>query len=147
MLKLKAITKENWIDAILLKVREDQEHFVTSNTFSLAQLNFLNNFYAKGIYKGKDMIGFTLYGIDEIDNDYWIYRLMIDEKFQGKGFGQSAVHLIVEDIKQLKQPHHQAITISYEPDNSHAKYIYERAGFVEVPGLFIEGEQVARYTL
>ena len=146
MLELKPITKDNWMDAISLKVREDQEDFIASNTFSLAQLNFLENFFAKGIYRHEEIIGFTLYGIDEIDNDYWIYRMMIDEQFQGKGFGQKAIHLIIEDIKQLKQPHHQSITISYEPENAHAKYIYEKAGFVEIEGLVIEEEQVARYT-
>ena len=30
------------------------------------------------------MIGFTMFGIDPDDKNYWIYRLMIDEEFQGK---------------------------------------------------------------
>ena len=45
MLSLKPITKHNWIEAIPLTVREDQEEFMTSNTFTLAQLNFLDDFY------------------------------------------------------------------------------------------------------
>lgn len=51
MLKLLNIPKDNWIDAIFLQVRKDQQHFVASNAVSLAQLNFLEHFHAKGIYQ------------------------------------------------------------------------------------------------
>lgn len=146
MLHLKTITKDNWIKAISLKVREDQVKFVASNAVSLAQLNYLENFHAKGIYYGDEMIGFTLYGLDGDDHEYWIYRMMIDQKHQGKGYGKEAVQLVVEDIRAMKEPHHQTITLSYEPDNEHAKRIYEKMGFQEIDGLVIEGEQVARYT-
>lgn len=146
MLHLKTITKDNWIKAISLKVREDQVKFVASNTVSLAQLNFLENFHAKGIYYGEEMVGFTLYGIDEDDNEYWIYRMMIDQKHQGKGYGKEAVQLVIEDIRAMKEPHNQTISLSYEPDNEHAKRIYEKMGFREINGFVIEGEQVARYT-
>ncbi|MER1990764.1 MAG: GNAT family N-acetyltransferase, partial [Solibacillus isronensis] len=110
MLHLKTITKDNWIKAISLKVREDQVKFVASNAVSLAQLNFLENFHAKGIYYGEEMIGFTLYGLDEDDHEYWIYRMMIDQKHQGKGYGKEAVRLVIEDIRAMKEPHHQTIT-------------------------------------
>ena len=102
MLHLKTITKDNWIKAISLRVREDQKNFVASNAFSLAQLNFLEDFHAKGIYLDNEMIGFTLYGIDEEDHEYWIYRMMIDERHQGKGYGKEAVKLVIEDIKNIK---------------------------------------------
>lgn len=146
MLHLKTITKDNWIDAISLRVREDQTNFVASNAVSLAQLNFLENFHAKGIYNDEEMIGFSFYGIDEDDSEYWIYRMMIDQKHQGKGYGKEAVKLVIEDIKAIKDDRHQTITLSYEPTNVHAKHVYEKMGFNEVDGLIISGEQVSRYT-
>ncbi|MEH7387274.1 GNAT family N-acetyltransferase [Bacillus sp. JJ1521] len=146
MLYLKMITKENWQDAISLRVREDQVKFVASNAISLAQLNFLENFQAKAIYLGDEMIGFTLYGIDEDDHEYWIYRMMIDQKHQGKGYGKQAIKLVIDDIRNIKKDHHQTITLSYEPTNEHAKRVYEKIGFQEIDGLLIGGEQVSRYT-
>ena len=146
MLHLKTITKDNWIKAISLRVREDQKNFVASNAFSLAQLNFLEDFHAKGIYLDNEMIGFTLYGIDEEDHEYWIYRMMIDERHQGKGYGKEAVKLVIEDIKNIKEDRHQTITLSYEPTNDHAKRIYEKMGFQEIEGLIIDNEQLARFT-
>ena len=146
MLHLKTITKDNWIDAISLRVRDDQTNFVASNAVSLAQLNFLENFHAKGIYHGEEMIGFALYGLDEDDHEYWIYRMMIDQKHQGKGYGKEAVNLVIEDIIAIKEDCHKTITLSYEPTNEHAKRVYKKMGFKEVEGLVIGGEQVSRFT-
>lgn len=146
MLHLKTITKDNWVKAISLRVREDQVKFVASNAVSLAQLNFLDNFHAKGIYQEEEMIGFTLYGIDEDDHEYWIYRMMIDQKHQGKGYGKEAIQLVIDDIRNMKEDCHQTITLSYEPTNEHAKRVYEKIGFQEIDGLIIEGEQVSRFT-
>lgn len=146
MLHLKMITKDNWWKAISLRVREDQVKFVASNAVSLAQLNFLKNFYAKGIYHGEEMIGFTLYGIDEDDHQYWIYRMMIDQKHQGKGYGIKAIKLVIDDIRNIKEDRHQTITLSYVPTNEHAKRVYEKAGFQEIDGLIIHDEQVSRFT-
>lgn len=146
MLHLQPITKDNWFKAISLRVREDQVNFVASNAVSLAQLNFLENFNAKGIYLGEEMIGFALYGIDEDDHEYWIYRMMIDQKHQGYGYGKEAIQLVIDDIKTIKEDRHQTITLSYEPANEHARRIYEKMGFEKVEGFIISDEQVARYT-
>jgi diamine N-acetyltransferase len=146
LLHLETITKDNWLKAISLRVREDQVKFVASNAVSLAQLNFLENFYAKGIYKGEEMIGFALYGIDEDDHEYWIYRMMIDQKHQGKGYGKEAIQLVIDDIRNRKEDRHQTITLSYEPTNEHAKRVYEKVGFQEIDGLIIGDEQVSRFT-
>ena len=146
MLHLETITKDNWWKAISLRVREDQVNFVASNAVSLAQLNFLENFHAKGIYLGDEMIGFALYGIDEDDYEYWIYRMMIDQKHQGNGYGKEAIQLVINDIRKIKEDRHSTITLSYEPANEHAKRIYEKMGFQEVEGFIIDDEQVARYT-
>ncbi|MDM5329892.1 GNAT family N-acetyltransferase [Neobacillus sp. CF12] len=145
MLYLKTITKDNWLKAISLRVREDQVKFVASNAVSLAQLNFLENFHANGIYDDDEMIGFTLYGIHEEDHEYWIYRMMIDQNHQEKGYGKQAIQLVIDDIRKIKEDHHQTITLSYEPSNEHAKRIYEKMGFVEINGLILHGEQVARF--
>ena len=146
MLHLEAITKDNWLKAISLRVRDDQVKFVASNTVSLAQLNFLENFHAKGIYLGEEMVGFALYGIDEDDHEYWIYRMMIDQKHQGKGYGKKAIQLVIDDIRNMKEDHHHTITLSYEPNNEHAKRVYEKLGFQEIDGLIIGDEQVSRFT-
>lgn len=147
MITLQEITKKNWLDVIYLKVREDQQRFIATNAVSLAQLHFLDDFEAKAIYADDTLVGFAMYGVDEDDGEYWIYRLMIDEKFQGKQYGRDAMLQVIEDIRAKKQDRHTTITLSYEPENTGAKLFCEKIEFNEVPGLIIHNEQVARYTL
>ncbi len=146
MLTLKPITKDNWEDAIELKVKEDQKHFMASNLYSIAEVQFLDQFQASGIYDGEQMVGFAMYGIDPDDNNYWIYRLMIDEEHQGKGFGTEAVKLIIDEIKRINTAGIPLIMIGYNQENAGARATYIKAGFVETE-VAPWGEQLAAYRL
>ncbi|MGD7045007.1 GNAT family N-acetyltransferase [Jeotgalibacillus proteolyticus] len=144
MLQLKPITKHNWEDTLNLTLHEEQKKSIAPNVYSLAQVQFLDMAVAKGIYLDNKMIGFAMYGIDEDDGECWIYRLMIDRDYQGKGYGKQAVHLLIDEFETIKAGHHQYIYISYEPDNDGARFTYQRCGFIETD-VFVDGEQVAKY--
>ncbi len=40
-------------------------------------------------------------GIDFDDNNYWIYRFMIDEKLQGKFIDKQAIYLVIKAKTQF----------------------------------------------
>ncbi len=143
---LKAIDKSNWKEAIRLSVKKEQQTFIASNLYSIAEVQFLDNFYANGIYLDEKIIGFTMFGIDPDDNNYWIYRLMIDEKFQGQGIGKQAIHLVIDEIRRNNNANISIIMIGYAPDNLTAKFVYKKAGFIETE-LSSWGEQLAKYSL
>ncbi|EJP85539.1 GNAT family N-acetyltransferase [Bacillus cereus] len=143
---LKPIDESNWKEAIRLSVKEEQQTFIASNLYSIAEVQFLDHFYAKGIYLDGKMIGFTMFGIDPDDNNYWIYRLMIDEKFQGKGIGKQAIYLVIDEIRQDNYTSIPLIMIGYAPENLTAKFVYKKAGFIETK-LSSWGEQLAKYSL
>jgi GNAT superfamily N-acetyltransferase len=143
---LREITAENWQKAIQLKVSENQQNFVASNLYSLAQVQFLPEFKAMGVYVEEEMVGFTMYGIDADDGNYWIYRLMIDEKSQGKGFGKAALNEVVEDIRNTNSTGIPYVVLGFEPKNHLAKKMYEKAGFIETE-MASWGEQLARLEL
>lgn len=145
-LSLKPIVKNNWEEAIQLSVNEEQKPYIASNLYSIAELQFLDNFYARGIYFDNKMIGFTLYGIDSDDHNFWIYRLMIDKEFQGKGKGVEAIHLIIQEIRRINDSNIPLIMIGYHPENLQARLAYKKAGFVETDKA-PWGEQLAKYDL
>nr|WP_251548955.1 GNAT family N-acetyltransferase [Neobacillus muris] len=145
-LSLKAIDKSNWETAIQLSVHDEQKTFIASNLYSIAEVQFLDNFYAKGIYLDDRMIGFTLFGIDSDDHNYWIYRLMIDKDFQRNGFGIQAIQLVIKEIRNLNHSNIPLIMIGYHPENLPAKLAYQKAGFIETE-LSPWGEQLAKYIL
>lgn len=139
MLKLIDIDSENFWEITKLKVTKEQEEFVASNTFSIAQSKVQPECIPLAIYKDKTPIGFLMYCMDSIDNEYWIYRVMIDIKYQSKGYGRQAMELLINRIKEDKE--HHIIYISFEPENQWAKSMYESMGFTP-DGRIVEGEIV-----
>ncbi|MDN3018883.1 GNAT family N-acetyltransferase [Paenibacillus sp. BSR1-1] len=145
-LSLKPIDKKNWEEAIQLSVKEEQQSFMASNLYSIAEVQFLDNFYAKGIYLDNQIIGFTMFGIDPDDDNYWIYRLMIDKEFQGKGLGVKSILLVINEIKRMNRANRSSIMIGYHPENLAARFVYQKAGFIET-NLASWGEQLAMFSL
>ncbi|MCL2372582.1 MAG: GNAT family N-acetyltransferase [Defluviitaleaceae bacterium] len=128
MVKLKAITEENYEDCLALKVSDNQSNFVASNAYSLAQAwVFYNTAYPFAIYAGDVMVGFVMMSYFKPKGVYDIWRFMIDKRFQGKGYGKAALALA---IKYLKEEHNAGeISLSFEPNNSIAEKLYASAGF------------------
>jgi diamine N-acetyltransferase len=145
-LTLQPITKDNWEEAIQLKVKDKQKNFIASNLYSIAEVQFLEHFQVSGLYADDQMVGFAMYGIDTDDNNYWIYRLMIDAAHQGKGFGISAIKLVVEEIRRMNTNDIPFIMIGYNPENEGARAVYKKAGFVETE-IAPWGEQIAAFKL
>jgi len=59
----------------------------------------------------------------------FIFRLMVDEKYQGKGFGRFAMEKMLEVFRADERITH--VGISYEPENDVARKLYAGFGFVE----------------
>jgi len=146
MITMQAIDKQNWEECIHLKPKKEQEQFIATNLYSIAQVQFLEQFEAKAIYADQQMVGFTLYGLDADDGNYWIYRFMIDERYQGLGYGKTAFQLIVDTIRQ-REDRTDVLMISYAPENEQARRLYAAAGFLEIGIMpWSSGEVVAKYT-
>ena len=141
-LKLVEINKDNWLRTVLLTTNEDAkatvvEKFVASNALSIVQSIYETGWIVKGIEVDDKVIGFAMYGLDEDTKNYWICRLMIDHKCQGKGYGREAIQLILDEMKQLDGC--ETIYLSTEPDNEVAIKLYESFGFQKT-GNMNEGE-------
>ncbi|MCR8656660.1 GNAT family N-acetyltransferase [Paenibacillus endoradicis] len=144
MITLRTITKLNWEECIHLKTKQEQQSFITSNLYSIAEAQFIPGFSTKSIYFEEILVGFSMYGIDPDDGNYWIYRLMIDERYQGLGYGKRAMQLIINDISN-KEDRTDVIWLGYKPNNEDAKKFYKKVGFQEV-GLAPWGELIAKYS-
>ncbi|RIK29720.1 MAG: spermidine acetyltransferase [Anaerolineae bacterium] len=148
MPELRPVTKENWEALIRLKVRDDQKNFVASNLYSIAQSQFGEDFeghwdlFAYGIYDDDTPVGFLMFGynFDHPSQQAFIQRLMVDEKFQGKGFGRFGMEKMVEMFRADERI--KTVAISYEPENESARKLYASLGFVET-GRIVEDETEA----
>jgi len=130
MVRLVTIDRHNYLSILDLTVNEDQRRFVASNMYSLAQAYAQPECEPLALYAENKPVGFAMYCLDRDDHEYWIYRLMIDKKFQGRGYGREAMRLLIERIRAEADEDHRVIFISFEPDNAAAKSLYESLGFV-----------------
>jgi len=138
MVEFKEITVDNYENCLNLKVAANQNNFVASNTYSLAQA-WVYTAYPFAIYAGDVMVGFIMMGYYKPKDRYSIWRLMIDERFQGKGYGKAALLLA---IKYLKEKHNvKEIFLSFDPSNIIAEKLYSDAGFQRT-GEIEDGEVV-----
>ncbi|KRE35287.1 GNAT family N-acetyltransferase [Paenibacillus sp. Soil522] len=144
MIRFQEINKDNWEECAALKLKQEQIGFIASNLYSIAQSQFLDGFSSLAIYKNQTMIGYTFFGIDSDDNNYWLYRHMIDEMYQGNGYGQIAVQMVIEEIRTRKD-RTDVLVLGYNPENQQAKRLYSKAGFIE-EGLAPWGEMIAKYS-
>ena len=148
MVEIRPVTQHNWEALSKLKVREDQRKFVASNLYSIAQAQFGDEFeghwdlYPFGIYDGDVPVGFFMYAFnfEHPNQQAYIQRLMVDEKFQGKGFGKFAMKKMLEIFRTDERI--KNVSISYEPENDPARKLYASLGFVET-GEIVDGETVA----
>ena len=139
MPEVRPVTVDNWRDLIDLQVGETQKHFVAPNLFSIAQSQFgfetteLGHWdlFPRGIYDGDAPVGFLMYAFnfDYSKMQGFIIRLMVDEKYQGKGYGRFGVQWMLDVFREDERV--KAIGISYEPENDAARKLYASFGFVE----------------
>lgn len=141
MLRLVEIDRYNYLSVLDLSVSPEQRDFVASNQYSLAQAYAQPECVPLALYAENRPVGFAMYCLDEDDHQYWIYRLMIDQRYQSVGYGRAAMHLLIDRIRGLSDDEHRLIYISFEPENVIAKSLYENLGFVP-DGRVLYGEVV-----
>ncbi|MET0752647.1 MAG: GNAT family N-acetyltransferase [Pyrinomonadaceae bacterium] len=138
---LREIDRYNYRECISLKVAGGQEKFVAPNVFSIAQSKIYPNLNPFTIYTGDEMVGFVMYGYNEDDGRFWLDRLMIAEKHQGKGYGRAATLEVIERLSQIEDC--REIYLSFVPENTGAEKLYSSIGFART-GELEQGEIVMR---
>jgi diamine N-acetyltransferase len=145
MIRIEKVNGKNVWDLLKLKVSDEQRNFVASNDISIieAYTAITGNGYAFpfGIYEEDKPVGFLMIGFDV--DDYWedapavakenynLWRLMIDERCQGRGYGREAVRLALDFVRTWPCGSADYCWLSYEPENGVARKLYRSFGFVE----------------
>ena len=137
---LRPLTADNWIECIYLTVTPEQEGFVWPNSNSIAQFHFEPSCVPLIIYHDETMVGFTMYDTA----DYMILRLMIDQRYQRRGYGCAAMQLLFERLE--REYAHPTVSVSFVPGNTAAEQLYLSLGFQHT-GEIEDGEIVVRRDL
>lgn len=127
---LKPVAAENWKACIALELAPDQLGFVPSNLYSIAESQFYAGTLSRAIYNSDDqLIGYTLWGRDIFTTQWKVFRIMIDQSHQHKGYGKAAMQMIIEQIGE--EPDGDSVLICYQNKNKAARELYKKLGFIE----------------
>lgn len=141
-IRLEAVNVDSWLECSQLQVKPEQERFITSNLFCIAEVQFYPDWGAYAIYHADQMVGFTMLEFNQ-EQEWWISSFMIAAAFQGKGYGRLALLALIELALARGCAE---LVVGYANDNRVARQLYQRCGFVEL-GLDDEGDMIARLRL
>jgi len=141
-ISFKEIDESNWLECILLTTNKEDKHyifeeFVASNALSIAQSKIQDDWITKAIYVNEAMVGFTMYGLSSESGYYEICRLMIDYRFQGRGYGKAALYKLIEEMNNVDGC--KELYLSFDPNNIIARNLYESFCFKDT-GRIVDGE-------
>lgn len=125
---LREVTKDTLRNILELKVHPEQEKFVANNAVSIAQAHFEPKAWFRGVYAGETPVGFVMLYENPDEPMYYLWRFMIDARYQGMGFGKRAMDLVVERVRTL--PNATELLLSYVPAEGGPEPFYARYGFV-----------------
>ena len=145
MIRLEKVNPKNVWKLLRLHVSPKQDDFVASNTQSMVEaylsLDAGGVALPFGIYDDDTPVGFLMigYGVDDTCEDppqiaygnYSIWRFMIDEHYQHRGFGREALMLALDYIRTFPCGKAEYCYLSYEPENKAANSLYASCGFRE----------------
>ena len=143
MIKLDEITADNLEVVLKLKVSKEQENFVSTTAYSLAQAYvYRENAYPFAIYADDTLVGFIMFGFYELRNQYTLWKFLIDDKYQNKGYGKMA---LLSGIEYMKKQHDmKEMYTGVAIDNNVAERLYHSVGF-QLTGLIENGMKELRY--
>ena len=149
MISLRPLTDSNREAAEALRVSPGQERFVSGVAESLRQAAEHPGARALYwvVYADDTPVGFVMIA-DEVGSDeyipHYLWKLLIDERYQRQGFGTATLDRIVEYFRG--RPGVEALSTSAVPGDGSPIAFYERYGF-ERTGEVDDGEVVLRLRL
>jgi len=126
---LREVTKENLWDIFALEVAPEQSKYVATNEMSIAQAYFDREIaWFRAIYADETPVGFLMLSDKAKEQKYFLWRLMIDARYQKLGFAKRAVELLFDYVRT--RPGAKEILVSYVPGDAGPQGFYEKLGFV-----------------
>lgn len=144
MVTLQKVNQKNVWDILKLEVSDAQRNFVATNTESIVEaytaITAGGQAFPFGIYEDDTPVGFVMIGYSDDDwedapaiahENYSIWRLMIDQEYQGRGYGRAAMALALDFVRSFPCGQAEYCYLSYEPANTIAAKLYHQFGFKE----------------
>lgn len=149
---LQLITDDNRDVVSALRVTEVQENYVAGVAESLVEAAEIPQAmpWYRAVYAGTTPVGFVMIsdnippGDPSLLGPYFLWRLLIDTRYQGRGYGRAVIALIVDYLST--RPGADELLTSVVPGDASPLGFYLSCGFTETGEIF-DHEQVLRLRL
>ena len=132
MIQLTEINERNFDEARKLCVQEVQQSFLDSAVGILARGYVYRDCRARviGIAKDGVLIGLALVkDLDEEPACYDLQQLMIDARYQSKGYGTEALRLILTELQRERK--YDCAEVCVKKTDAAALRMYKKVGFAD----------------
>ena len=134
MIELKLVDESSFQAVLDLKISAADEaaRFVAPNVRSLADAWLYRengDVFPTAIYWDGEVVGFLLLEMDKEEAEYFIWRIMIGQQYQGRGYGRKALEALIEQARADADCDHLAA--DYVQGNDKMKHLLTSLGFEE----------------
>ena len=132
MIRLSDVTEENWFEVASLSVKDDQKEFLAPAIGILARGYVYRNCGARVyVIENDDRIVGTALVREFTDEPlgYDLQQFMIDQRYQGRGYGSAALKLILEELRNEGRFDH--VEVCVKKADLEAILFYEKHGFTD----------------
>jgi diamine N-acetyltransferase len=132
---LQRITAETLVEILALQVSDGQKGFVADNAWSIAEAHFDEGAWFRAIYADETPVGFVLLHDESLCEKprqpgyLFLWRMMIDQRYQRMGFGRRGLRLVTAHVKS--RPDAKSLHTSWRRGEGSAQGFYEKLGFCE----------------
>lgn len=142
-ISLKEVTRET-VRAVCKLDAGDGGQQVAPNSVSMAQASFYPEAWFRAIYEDDVPVGFVMLNDPTLteqpeEENFFLWRLMVDQRHQRKGIGQAAVRLLIEHVRT--RPGAEELLVSHARTADALGRFYGSLGF-EYTGAEEDGEKV-----
>ncbi len=149
---LREITDANRDAVVALEVAPEQKQFVGSVAGALSDAEEIpeGKPWYRAVYDGEVPVGFVMLSWNvepdppRIIGPWFLWKLLIDQPLQGRGYGTAAVRLVAAIVRAEGATE---LLTSYVPAPGNPGPFYERLGFRPTGDLDDNGEIIVRLNL
>ena len=131
--ELREITPDTLRPILDLRVTDPQRNFIAANAYSISAAYFYREAWFRGIYAGGEPVGFLMLWDEHLGESprrkgyYYLWRFMVDARFQGRGIGRAAMRLLVDHVRL--RPYAEYLLLSHGKGPGNPGPFYRKFGF------------------
>ncbi|WP_137937373.1 GNAT family N-acetyltransferase [Chitinivorax sp. B] len=127
-ISLQALSHDNFDTVVKLQVHPAQRHFVANNDNTIAKAYLDHDaVLLRVICTENQPVGLLACWCVPSQQQFHLLRFMIDAQYQSLGYGQAAIRLLLDELRE--QHDATAVTLYYREGPGSPRPFYEKLGF------------------